>query len=74
MSSYAEQLNEIRAARCSAAIRRAPSSEQLLEQLKLLRAQRKADSKRTAADPATLAEIAALREHIRSDSEKLPRR
>jgi predicted nucleic acid-binding Zn-ribbon protein len=71
MSSYDEQLNAIRAARAERDKARADLHEKLLEQLKLRRAQRKADSKEDAADPATLAAIAALRDRIRQASEKL---
>ncbi|HEY7099775.1 MAG TPA: hypothetical protein VH437_23835 [Terriglobales bacterium] len=43
----------------------------MIEQLKLLRTQRKAESKETADDPATLAQIASLRAAIAADSGKL---
>jgi predicted nucleic acid-binding Zn-ribbon protein len=71
MSSYDEQLNAIRAARAERDKARADLHEQLLQQLELQRAQRKADRKELAASPATLAAIAALRDRISEDSEKL---
>src|SRR5262245_50584207 len=71
MSAYDEQLKQIRAARAARDQSREKLHEQLLEQLKLLRAQRKADSKETVADPAVQAEIAALRDRISKDAEKL---
>jgi hypothetical protein len=71
MSSYDEQLNQIRAARKMRDQARADLHEQLLEQLRLLRAQRRVDSKETVTDAATLAEIATLRQRIADDAESL---
>src|SRR5258706_9420893 len=71
MSSYDEQLNQIRAARKTRDQARADLHEQLLEQLRLLRAQRRVDSKETVTDAATLTKIATLRQRIADDADKL---
>jgi hypothetical protein len=71
MSSYDEQLNQIRTAREARDQARAVLHEQQLEQLKLLREQRRVDSQETVTDDATLAAIASLRESIAADAEKL---
>jgi len=71
MSSYDEQLNAIRAARAARDEARTQLHQQKLEQLKLLRAQRKAERKEVAADDATLAAIEHLRERIDADLEAL---
>jgi uncharacterized coiled-coil DUF342 family protein len=71
MSSYADQLKEIRAARATRDQARDELYTQLIEQLKLLRTQRKAQSKETADDPAALAKIASLRATIAADADKL---
>ncbi len=71
MSSYDEQLNELRAARAARDQARADLHQQLLDQLKLSRVQRKADSKETVTDAATLVELASLRERIAAAGEKL---
>jgi len=71
MSSYDDQVKAIRAARATRDQARDGLYTQLIEQLKLLRTQRKAESKETAADPATLAQIASLRATIAADSDQL---
>ncbi|HET6669784.1 MAG TPA: hypothetical protein VFH15_06090, partial [Pyrinomonadaceae bacterium] len=71
MASYEEQLNAIRAAREVRDEARTDLHKQLLEQLKLLREQRKADSNETTVDAATLAAMQSLREHISAATAKL---
>ncbi len=71
MASYEEQLNAIRAAREGRDEARADLHKQLLEQLKLLRVQRKADSKETTVDAATLAAMQSLGERISAAMAKL---
>src|SRR3954469_14502123 len=71
MSVYDEQLNAIRAARVARDEARARLHEQLIEQLKLLRAQRKAERKEVAADDATLAAIEHLRRRMNAGAETL---
>src|SRR6185503_8183720 len=71
MASYEEQLNAIRAAREGRDEARADLHKQLLEQLKLLRVQRKADSKETTVDAATLAAMQSLAERISAAMAKL---
>src|SRR5438128_6771063 len=73
MSSYDEQLNAIRAARAARDEARERLHELLLEQLRLLRSQRKAERKEVAATDATLAAIEHLRERINADLENLRR-
>lgn len=71
MATYEEQLNAIRTARAERDEARERLHEQLIRQLKFLRAQRRADRKEVAPDPALDAEIASLRERIAVDSKKL---
>jgi len=69
--TYSDQVKQIRAARATRDQSRGELQKQLVEQLKLLRAQSKAESKETVTDPAILAKISSLRERIASDSDKL---
>ena len=69
--SYEEQLNAIRAARAERDQARDQLHEQLLRQLTLARVQRKTDRKEVVTDRVTLKAIAALRDRIAADSEKL---
>lgn len=71
MSIYADKLKAIRETRAARDEVRAELHEQLIEQLKLLRAQRKVESKEVAVDPATLDAIEALREQSNAASESL---
>jgi hypothetical protein len=71
MSSYADQVKAIRAARATRDQSRDELYTQLIEQLKLLRTQRKAESKETVEDPESAAKIATLRASMVADAEKL---
>src|SRR5438045_903179 len=73
MSSYTELLNALRAARAERDKARSELYNLLLQQLKLLRAQKKADRKEVVTDAATLAAITSLRERITADAGRLRR-
>src|SRR6266480_5497193 len=70
MSSYAEQLNALRAARAERDKAHDELHQQRLDHLKLLRSQRKAKRKEVDADKATLDQMAALTAQIRDLSEQ----
>src|SRR2546430_1505595 len=70
MSSYAEQLNALRAARAERDKARDELHQQRLDHLKLLRSQRKEERKEVDADQATLDKIAALTAQIRDPSKQ----
>src|SRR2546426_8110477 len=71
MSSYAEKLNELRAARTARDKARDELHQERLRLLKLIRAQRKVDRKEVAVDAATLAAIASGRDKISAAAAQL---
>jgi predicted nucleic acid-binding Zn-ribbon protein len=71
MPSYAETLNTLRQARAERDQAKAALYETRLEQLKLLRAQRKADRQETADDAATADLVAQLRDKIDNETARL---
>ena len=71
MSTYTETLKALREARANRDAARSELYNDLLRQLKLLRAQKKADRKEVAPDAATLEAIASLRERLVALTEKL---
>src|SRR2546421_61409 len=73
MSSYTEILEAIRAARLDRDTARSDLHNLLLQQLKLLRLQKRADRQEVVTDAATLSATAALRERMTTATERVRR-